>query len=256
MSWDLFAYFAAAAALLWAAGAVTACLHRDTAPAALISAAGSAVLLAFIVSMWISVGRPPMRTMGETRLWYSLFLSVVGIVMYRRRSYRWMLVYGSGMALVFLCINLFKPEIHTAELMPALQSIWFVPHVTVYMFSYALLGAATIFSLVGAFRPAQYDSARCDALVRMGWAFLSLGMGMGALWAKTAWGDWWSWDPKETWALATWLGYLLYLHSRSRLRQSPKASAALLLLCFLLLCMCWFGVNWLPSAKGVSIHSY
>lgn len=255
MTWDVFVYFAAAAALLWIAGAVLAWFRRDTLPATVLSLCGTAALLGFIVLMWVTLRRPPLRTMGETRLWYSLFLSLVGAVAYRRWGYRWLLSYGAMMAVMFLSINLFKPEIHTSEIMPALQSPWFVPHVTVYMFAYALLGAAMIYALVTAFKPAEEaDLSRCDMLVRIGWAFLTIGMAMGALWAKAAWGDWWTWDPKETWALATWLGYLLYLHSRP-LMKDRRAAAALLVFCFLMLCMCWFGVKWLPSASG-SVHVY
>lgn len=253
--WDNFWIFALLSAILWVAGALASyCTRRKALPLCL-SIAGSLVLASFIAMMWISLKRPVMRTMGETRLWYSFFLSLIGIVLYKNKGYRWMLAYGSAMALMFLSINLFKPEIHSAEVMPALQSPWFVPHVSVYMFAYALLGAALIYGIWLSFRPASEEWLSCDSLVRMGWAFLTLGMTMGALWAKEAWGDWWAWDPKETWAFATWLGYMLYLHARPRIRNG-KVSAALLLVCFLMLCMCWFGVNFLPSAQGVSIHAY
>ena len=95
----------------------------------------------------------------------------------------------------------------------------------------------------------------CDRLVRIGWAFLSLGMTMGALWAKEAWGDYWTWDPKETWAFATWLSYLLYLHLRPS-NKNQNLLFAWLIFSFILLQMCWWGINFLPSAQGVSIHTY
>lgn len=258
--WDQFIYFAAAAAALWVAGAVVAFFQKRRWPAAALSASGTLVLLAFIVLMWVSLQRPPMRTMGETRLWYSFFLSLVGLSIFLVWHYKWILSYGAGMSVMFLCINLFKPEIHSKALMPALQSPWFVPHVTVYMFAYAILGAATLYAVYLWIRSRRTQATgeemtRCDVLVRIGWAFLSMGMAMGALWAKEAWGDWWAWDPKETWALATWLGYLLYMHVRPR-TQDRRYMYALLILCFLMLCMCWFGVNILPSAKALSIHAY
>ena len=78
---------------------------------------------------------------------------------------------------------------------------------------------------------------------------------MGALWAKEAWGDYWTWDPKETWAFATWLSYLLYLHLRPANRDA-NTLFALLVFSFILLQMCWWGINFLPSAKGASIHVY
>ena len=259
MSWSSFLIYAMGAALCWIIGAFLA--FRDKRNWAFgISALGSVVFLSFIIGMWFELERPPMRTMGETRLWYSFFLSVIGLVIYARYKYKWILSFSTLMSVVFVCINLFKPEIHSKTLMPALQSVWFVPHVIVYMFSYAVMGAATLFSAYLWFRktPAEAtdeEMSVCDGLVRIGWAFLTLGMTMGALWAKEAWGDYWTWDPKETWAFATWISYLLYLH----LRPSFKNRQVLffwLFFSFILLQMCWWGINFLPSALGTSVHTY
>ena len=269
MSWDLFVWFAAGAAFCWILGSVTAFFSKKTWPAATLSLLGTAVLLVFVIGMWVSQKRPPMRTMGETRLWYSLFLSLIGAVIYLSWRYKWILSFSSLMAIVFLCVNLFKPGIHDRPLMPALQSPWFVPHVIVYMFAYALLGAVTLYAiwlwlrmspLAGTKRafPEPEEMKRCDTLVRIGWSFLTFGMVMGALWAKEAWGDWWSWDPKETWAFTTWLGYLGYLHMRKHppFKGDVRFAFAVLVVCFLLLQMCWWGINYLPSARGISVHTY
>jgi len=259
MSWSSFLIYALGAALCWIMGAFLA--FREKRNWALgISALGSVVFLSFIIGMWFELERPPMRTMGETRLWYSFFLSVIGLVIYARYKYKWILSFSTLMSVVFVFINLFKPEIHSKTLMPALQSVWFVPHVIVYMFSYAMMGAATLFSAYLWFRkiPAEAtdeEMSVCDGLVRIGWAFLTLGMTMGALWAKEAWGDYWTWDPKETWAFATWISYLLYLH----LRPAYKNRQVLffwLVISFILLQMCWWGINFLPSAQGASVHIY
>ena len=163
------------------------------------------------------------------------------------------------MATVFTCINLFKPEIHSKSLMPALQSAWFVPHVAVYMFAYAMMGAATLFAIYlwwqSSRRKIQADEmTACDTLVKIGWSFLTIGMVMGSLWAKEAWGDYWTWDPKETWAAATWLGYLLYMHLRGHLKDYDY-TFALLIFNFILLQMCWWGINFLPAAQS-SVHVY
>lgn len=259
MSWTLFLPHALVAALCWLAGAFLA--FRGKRKWALgISGIGSIVFLLFIVGLWIGLERPPMRTMGETRLWYSFFLSVIGLMLYKQCKYKWILGFSSLMSIVFVCINLFKPEIHSKTLMPALQSAWFVPHVIVYMFAYAMLGAVTLFAVYLWFRKFPEEATDeelsiCDRLVRIGWAFLSLGMTMGALWAKEAWGDYWTWDPKETWAFATWLSYLLYLHLRPS-NKNQNLLFAWLIFSFILLQMCWWGINFLPSAQGVSIHTY
>lgn len=259
MSWESFIGYALASGLCWSLGALFA--FRGFRKRAIgCSMLGSLVFLVFIVGFWISLERPPMRTMGETRLWYSFFLSLIGIALYAKSRYNWVLGFSTLMSLVFIFINVFKPEIHSKTLMPALQSPWFVPHVIVYMFSYAMMGAATLFALYLWFRKKPEEASAqelqiCDQLVRIGWAFLTLGMTMGALWAKEAWGDYWTWDPKETWALATWFSYLFYLH----LRPSYKNQQVLfpwLIFSFLLLQMCWWGINFLPSAQGNSIHIY
>ena len=259
MNWDSLGMYALVSGICWVIGAYGAfCNHRKVAVG--VTGLGSLVFFLFIVGLWMSLERPPLRTMGETRLWYSFFLSIIGLILYIKCKYKWILSFSTLMSLVFVIINVMKPEIHSKTLMPALQSAWFVPHVIVYMFSYAMMGAVTLFSIYLWFRKSPEEASAqemvvCDNLVRVGWAFLTLGMTMGALWAKEAWGDYWSWDPKETWAFATWLSYLLYLH----LRPSCKNQDFLfswLIFSFILLQMCWWGINFLPSAREGSIHVY
>lgn len=259
MNWTSFLPFAIVAMIGWLVGAYSA-FREKKQWAFLLSGLGSLSLLIFIVGLWIDLERPPMRTMGETRLWYSFFLSIVGLMVYKQCNYKWILSFSTLMSIVFVCVNLFNPEIHTKTLMPALQSPWFVPHVIVYMFAYAMLGASALFATYLWFRKSPEEASEeemgvCDKLVRIGWAFLSLGMTMGALWAKEAWGDYWTWDPKETWAFATWLSYLLYLHLRPA-NKHQNFLFAWLIFSFILLQMCWWGINFLPSAQGVSIHTY
>ena len=146
MNWNIFIYFAIAAVILWTAGAFTA-WKGQTKTAIATTAIGLAVFFSFILIMWITLERPPLRTMGETRLWYSFFLPLAGLIVYARWRYKWILTFSTLLATVFICVNIFKPEIHSKALMPALQSPWFAPHVIVYMFAYALLGAATVMAI-------------------------------------------------------------------------------------------------------------
>lgn len=214
-----------------------------------------AVLAAFIIGLWCELSRPPLRTMGETRLWYSFFALVAGLFTYIRWRYKWILSFSTVLSAVFILINIAKPEIHDQSLMPALQSPWFIPHVTVYMFSYSFLGCAFLLALVSLFRHDDKLLLPADTLVYIGMAFLTFGMLSGALWAKQAWGQYWNWDPKETWALITWLSYMLYIHLRIFSKTSQKLLCYLLIFCFLCLQMCWWGVNYLPSAQE-SVHVY
>ena len=264
MSWDSFIWFALAAVLCWAAGAIFAWKERKV-NVYIFTVLGLAIFFAFILGMWISLERPPLRTMGETRLWYSFFLPLAGIIVYSRWRYKWILSFSTVLSLVFICVNLFNPGIHSKALMPALQSPWFAPHVIVYMFSYALLGAATLMAIyILCFhrhsrldrKSPDHEMNITDNLVYVGLTFLTFGMLMGALWAKEAWGHYWAWDPKETWAAITWLCYLLYLHFRTIQPKKWKRACWILLMAFVCLQICWWGINYLPSAQGLSIHTY
>lgn len=142
------------------------------------------------------------------------------------------IVVSTLLSTVFVVINLLKPEIHDQSLMPALQSVWFIPHVTVYMFSYSVLGCAFIIAVTGLFCHKEEYLQTADNLVYAGVAFLSIGMLLGSLWAKEAWGNYWSWDPKETWAVITWMGYLIYIHLRLFGRVGSKSLYVLLIFPF------------------------
>ncbi len=259
MTWNEFLFFALPAIALWGSAGVLVYSKINRRIVDLLMLTGTVVFTAFIIALWIGLERPPLRTMGETRLWYSFFLSLVGFVSYKRWKYKWLLSFSSLMACVFVCINIFKPEIHSKNLMPALQSYWFVPHVTVYILSYAMLGAATIASIMqlrklSSGHPDKNLYQLTDNLVYVGFGFLMLGMLMGCVWAKEAWGHYWSWDPKETWAFVTAAAYLVYIHARLR-KWHPKFTLWVLPVAFLLLMITWIGVNYLPSAQG-SIHTY
>ena len=255
-TWYSFEWFAPASIALWAAGAGVALLgNARRRTAILLSTLDTLVFATFIAGFWIYMQRPPMRTMGETRLWYSFFMALSGLLTYLRWRYPWILSFSTVVAAVFAIINILRPEIHDQTLMPALQSPWFVPHVTVYMFSYSVLGCAFIMACAGlAKHRADYLEAT-DKLVYTGLAFLTVGMLTGAIWAKAAWGHYWSWDPKETWAAVTWAGYLLYVHMRLFRRGAPRPLYWILIVAFMALQMCWYGVNYLPAARQ-SVHLY
>ncbi len=141
--WNFFLFFALAAILFWALGAFFSWKGKK-ALAVGATVAGLVVFLSYIIVLWTALDRPPMRTMGETRLWYSLFLPLMGLIVYSRWNYKWLLSFSTVLAAVFITINLFKPEIHSKTMMPALQSPWFAPHVIIYMMAYALLCSSSI----------------------------------------------------------------------------------------------------------------
>ena len=119
-----------------------------------------------------------------------------------RKALGWYLFFAACAAMF---AYFFFDSYNTKTLVPALQSPWFAPHVFVYIFAYTLLGIAVVIAWW----------KRVDDLVYVSFAFLTFGMLFGALWAKEAWGHYWSWDPKETWALITFMVYAVPLHKTS-----------------------------------------
>jgi ABC-type transport system involved in cytochrome c biogenesis permease subunit len=264
MDWIYFPSYAITSSVLWMAGLLLIYLGVKNKIVKLagisLFIAGILVMIAFISILWYHLQRPPLRTLGETRLLYVFFLPVIGIIFYLRWGYKWFLSYALMMTFVFMIINLNHPETYDKTLMPALQSPWFVPHVVVYILGYAMLGVSTLVSVYGLYKHyfGTFEARLlllADNLVYLGFAFLTLGLLFGALWAKQAWGHYWTWDPKETWAFLTWLGYLLYIHMRWQHPKKVSLSLWILSLSFLLLMIAWFGVNYLPSAAN-SVHVY
>ncbi|MFI3248332.1 MAG: cytochrome c biogenesis protein CcsA [Rikenellaceae bacterium] len=252
MTWSEFVYFGVASSLLWLSSGVL--IYRKERLSNLLMVGGIALFAIFIALFWISLGRAPMRTMGETRLWYSLFLSMVGYLSYLRWRYPWLVSFSAVVATVFVVVNIAKPELHSQNLMPALQSPWFIPHVSSYILSYAMFGAATIGAVICLKSRDMKIFGFIDNMIYIGYGFLMLGLLMGALWAKEAWGHYWSWDPKETWAFITTASYLAYIHLRLRASNNMVA-LCLVIVSFVLLMITWLGVSYLPSAQG-SVHVY
>ena len=255
VGWNIFTWVAALAMVLAFSGAVIALRSKAYNKEALwLTLVAMLVLGGFIVMLGMTLGRPPMRTMGETRLWYSFFMLVAGAITYARWRYQWVLSFSAIMSSVFMIINIVRPEIHDHTLMPALQSVWFIPHVAVYMFSYALLGCATLLAVYQFFTTNDLYPA-IDRLIYAGVAFFTIGMLTGSLWAKEAWGEYWSWDAKESWAAATWMLYMFSIHLRIMGKCDKRISGVILIIAFIALQMCWYGVNYLPAAAD-SVHIY
>ena len=259
MTWNEYLFFSMPVIVLWISAAILVYSNISRKFIDVLMLSGISVFAIFIIGLWIGQERPPMRTMGETRLWYSFFLSSVGFITYKHWKYKWLLSFSALVSCVFVCINILKPEIHSKHLMPALQSYWFIPHVTVYILSYSMLGAAAIAAIIQLRRlnsgnPDKNLYQLTDNLVYAGFGFLMLGMLMGCAWAKEAWGHYWSWDPKETWAFVTAAAYLVYIHARLK-NHHPKFGLWVLLAAFVFLMITWIGVNYLPAARG-SIHVY
>lgn len=135
-------------------------------------------------------------------------------------------------------------------LMPVLHSPWLSMHVTLVMTAYALLVVGSLTAAVGMVdrRRARVCCAQALRLIRPGVFLLGLGIFSGAVWADVSWGRYWGWDPKETWALVTFMLYAVPLHRRG---DTDAVSPLWLAAPVLSIVMTYFGVNYLPS-----LHAY
>ncbi len=226
----------------------------------LFISAGTLLLMGFTFYLWNELQRPIFRTIAETRLWYAVILSTTVFILYLRWKINWLIICGHAVAIAFLLLNYFNPDNFDKTLMPALQSPWFIPHVITYILAYTVLSGAAFLGIEGivAFLKGKEIKSKlkyADNLVYIGFPFLTFGLLFGALWGKQAWGHYWTWDPKETWALITWMIYLIYIHLRLGNRISALLSFFILVFAVLIIFLCWMGINYLPSARG-SIHVY
>lgn len=150
---------------------------------------------------------------------------------------------------VFAAISVAR--INFGTLMPALRSLWFVPHLTIYMLAYAILALAVVSGIASHFT-SRLPAGLSGKLLSTASSLLLLGMLCGAVWAKQAWGEYWTWDAKECWAAATWLLTIAGTHIGSGRR---KLALTFTIVSFLAMQMTWYGVNWLPSSVQ-SLHTY
>nr|YP_009770640.1 cytochrome c biogenesis protein [Sesbania grandiflora]QIT01342.1 cytochrome c biogenesis protein [Sesbania grandiflora] len=89
-------------------------------------------------------------------------------------------------------------------------------------------------------------------IISLGFIFLTIGILSGAVWANEAWGSYWNWDPKETWAFITWTIFAIYLHTRKKKKLESVNSSIVASIGFLIIWICYFGINLL----GIGLHSY
>lgn len=221
-----------------------------------------AINTAVLASGWIEAERPPFKTLYETLLllpWCVWVQTLVLLALYRL----WVLVpMSAAVNAACLVYAVAAPDVETVNLPPALQSAWFVPHVVTYFAAYAGLSISFSLAVLALCRPAWRSASgdrgfedHAHRAASFAIVALTLGLVMGAVWAKEAWGDYWTWDPKENWALVSWLACLVYLHLRLVRGWKGRPAMVVLILSFAAVVFTWLGMKLLPSAGG-SLHVY
>lgn len=219
----------------------------------------SLLLLTFLILLrGIILGSVPMANGYDATLLVAWLVMVVAL--WAAWAFRPMSLLCCGLGLLmsgfFLLVNhlsAMSPAIGTV--MPVLQSPLLAVHVGIIMFSFALLALTFVTSVVGLLFPRRTRSMLLftELLLRPALVMLAIGIFVGAVWANISWGNYWSWDPKETWALITLMVYAVPLHaSQLRWLQSSRHYLGYVCLAFLSLLMTYFGVNLFMSG----MHSY
>ncbi len=236
---------------------------------------------------WVGEGYFPLSNLYESLIFLSWTISFIHLFVESKTQSRIigslatpLVFFISGFSSLTLPVEMQK----ALPLVPSLQSNWLMMHVSMMMVSYATLIVGSLFSLLYLafiyFNKEQKEllvevsgnqnsnvltssnSSKLSLLetidvwsyriIGLGFPFLTIGIISGAVWANEAWGSYWSWDPKETWALITWLVFAIYLHSRLLKGWQGKKAAVLGSAGFFVIWICYLGVNFL----GKGLHSY
>jgi len=236
--------------------------------------------LTLVAHRSIKAGHPPFSNLYESLIFYACCTAFVYIIFEFVYNFKVVGALASVLSMLILLYATLQDDT-IRPIMPALKSNWMLVHVVTYMLGYAAFGisfvTSIIFLVVKPFArqskdvrgteegkeilPRNFDKLSYK-IVAFGFPFLTLGLITGAVWAKKAWGDYWSWDPKETWSLITWFAYLVYLHTPLVLPKMNinKSKAAVILAIWLLISFgivnfTFLGMNYLPSASD-SAHVY
>ena len=215
----------------------------------------SFLALTFGLAMrWIVSGNVPMSNGYESMLTVAWFVMLISLVMQWR--IRLVMVFGfllSGFFLLVSHINQMDPAI--GQMMPVLNSPLLSIHVSIIMMSYALLSLTFLCGVMGILLRSHGEELQALSRVFLYPALATMGFGIfiGAIWANVSWGNYWSWDSKETWALITFMIYAVVAHTQSlSLFRKPLAYHVYMTLAFLSIVMTYFGVNYFLTG----MHSY
>src|SRR3989338_214174 len=206
---------------------------------------------------WKSSGHAPLSDMYESLVFFSwaFVLAYLLIDLFLKISRLGFFVLLCNIAIL---VYAFSHDSTIKPLMPALQSNWLLLHVSACFFSYGAFAISFIASFIYLmpFHKKYFSLEQLDQVIYksilFGFPLLTFGIGSGAIWANEAWGTYWSWDPKETWSLVTWLIYALYLHLRLMKGWRDEKLAWVGLIGFLSVIFTYIGVNYFLA----ELHSY
>jgi len=273
LSWVTFIYFAAFVFYLF-----RMVLGREfwgkiatwTALAGLV-AESVALIIRWKTSYDLGMGHAPLSNFYESLIFFAWTIVLLYLLMEWRLKNRSIGVFVLPVAFLIMAYASIAPGINSRiePLIPALQSNWLTSHVLTCFMGYAAFTVAFALGIMFLVKGGKdVEPSKASVFVRLlpseyqmdelmysstalGFIFLTLGIVTGSVWAHYAWGSYWSWDPKETWSLITWLVYAVMLHARLVRGWRGKRMAIMAIVGFACVLFTYLGVNFLPS-----LHSY
>ena len=218
-----------------------------------------------LVLRGIGAGRVPLTNQYEFATAFAWALALVGLIFVLRFQFPVLGAFVTPVVVLIIGYAALQSR-EVRELMPALRSTWLVFHVSTAIIAYGAFGVAFVLGIIFLVRDKFKASSFLDRhipgkekldlieyrSVALGFLFLTFTIITGAIWAEQAWGSYWSWDPKETWSLITWIVYAIYLHLRLRRGWQGKGAAIFAVIGFVCVLFTYVGVNTLMPG----LHSY
>jgi len=227
------------------------------------------IALRWVKSYDLGHGHAPFSNLYESLIFFSWTIILLYLIVESRTKNRTLGVFVMPLAFLAMAYASFSPNINSSiqPLIPALKSNWLISHVITCFFGYAAFGLSFGLSIMYLLKQHEIQD-RSNVFLRLiprqgildelnyqmviiGFLMLTLGIITGSVWAHSAWGSYWSWDPKETWSLITWLVYAAVIHSRLVRGWKGKRIAILCVIGFSCVLFTYFGVNYLTG-----LHSY
>jgi cytochrome c-type biogenesis protein CcsB len=227
-----------------------------------------AIIIRWIESYKLGIGHAPLSNLYESLIFFAWTIILLYMLVEWRTKNKSLGAFATPLAFLAMAYAS-SPKISGSiqPLIPALKSNWLIAHVITCFFGYAAFGLAFALSIMFLIKRLDKPESKNAFLrvipggnllddlsyqmVAIGFLLLTLGIITGAVWAHSAWGSYWTWDPKETWSLITWLVYAALLHSRMMRGWRGKKLAILSIVGFCCVLFTYFGVNYLAG-----LHSY
>jgi len=226
------------------------------------------IIMRWVESYKLGIGHAPFSNMYESLIFFSWVICIFYIIVEKKYGNRVIGAFIIPLSFWAMAYASLSPNIsdRIQPLLPALQSNWLIAHVISCFIGYAAFALAFCISIMYLLKEIDKESKNSFLalfpkseilnelnyqLIMFGFLFLTVGIITGAVWANSAWGRYWGWDPKETWSLITWFVYAILLHARMMRGWDGKRIAYLSILGFIAVLFTYFGVNYLPG-----LHSY